>query len=56
VPIQVGMMARVAACCGLSLEKGTLALLASTALRLAGLSQVFRTIVTNLLKFVPART
>jgi uncharacterized protein (DUF697 family)/predicted GTPase len=53
VPLQVGMMAKVAATFGLGLQKGTLASLAGAALSAGGITQLGKAVVTNLLKFVP---
>jgi uncharacterized protein (DUF697 family)/GTPase SAR1 family protein len=53
VPIQTGMMAKIAAIFGLGLSKGTFATLAGAAFTAGGVSQVGKYIVTSLLKFVP---
>ena len=53
VPIQTGMMAKIAAIFGLGIRKGTLSTLAGTAFTAGGVTQAGRYLVTNLLKFVP---
>lgn len=53
VPIQMTLMARIAAVYGLSVRVGTLASVAGAALAAGGLTQAGRYAVTSLLKFVP---
>lgn len=53
VPIQTGMMAKVAAIFGLGLRKGTLATLDGAAFTAGGVTQLGKYVVTSLLKFVP---
>lgn len=53
VPIQTGMMGKVAAIFGLGVSKGTLATLVGSAFTAGGVTQVGKYIVTSLLKFVP---
>lgn len=53
IPIQTGMMAKIAAIFGLGISKGTLATLAGAAFTAGGVTQVGKYIVTSLLKFVP---
>lgn len=53
VPIQVTLMARIAAIYGLSVKAGTLASAAGAALAAGGVTQAGRYVATSLLKFVP---
>lgn len=53
VPIQITLMARIAAIYGLSVKVGALASVAGAALAAGGLTQAGRYAVTSLLKFVP---
>ena len=53
VPIQTGLMAKIAAIFGLGVKKGTLGTMAGAAFAGGGATTAGRYIVTNLLKFVP---
>jgi uncharacterized protein (DUF697 family)/predicted GTPase len=53
IPIQVGMMARIAAIFGLGVQKGTLATLAGAALAGGGVAQAGKYLVTNMIKALP---
>lgn len=53
VPIQITLMARIAAIYGLSVKAGTLASMAGAALAAGGLTHAGRYVVTSLLKLVP---
>ena len=53
VPIQTGLMAKIAAIFGLGVKKGTLGTMAGAAFAGGGVTNAGRYIVTNLLKFVP---
>jgi uncharacterized protein (DUF697 family) len=53
VPIQTGLMAKIAAIFGLGVRKGALGTLAGAAFAGGGVTNAGRYIVTNLLKFVP---
>ncbi len=53
VPIQIGLMARIAAIFGLPVDKGTLATIAAASLAGGGVSRAARYVVTNLVKAVP---
>jgi uncharacterized protein (DUF697 family)/GTP-binding protein EngB required for normal cell division len=52
-PIQIGMLAGITSVFGLELSKATLTTLVSSALGVTGATIVGRTIVVNLLKFIP---
>lgn len=53
VPLQMAMMARIAAIFGLSVHTGTLATLAGAAFAGGGVTQVGKYMVTSMVKFVP---
>lgn len=53
VPLQIGMMAKIAAIFGLGIQSGTLATLAGAAFAGGGVTQAGKYVVTSLLKFVP---
>lgn len=53
VPVQMALMARIAAIYGLGLTTGTLASVAGAAFAAGGVTQAAKYVVTNLLKFVP---
>jgi len=53
VPVQVGMMAKIAAIFGLNLTTGTFASVAGAAFTAGGVTQAGRYLATTMLKFVP---
>ncbi len=52
-PIQIGMLAAITSVFGLELSKGTLSTLVASAVGVGGATLAGRTIVVNLLKFIP---
>jgi uncharacterized protein (DUF697 family) len=53
IPVQIGLMARIAAIFGLPIDKGNLATIAAVALAGGGVTRAARYVVTNLVKALP---